>query len=528
MNKITALYCRLSQDDKIDGDSYSIINQKKILEDFAIKNKFTNYEFFIDDGFTGTNFNRPEFKKMLNKINDGEIGIVIVKDMSRFGRNYLKVGYYTEVYFPSKDIRFIAINDNYDTSNKTDNEFLPFKNILNEWYARDISRKTKAVFRIKGESGKTLTNHPPYGYLKDKNGNWFIDEKAADVVRKIFKLYISGTRICKIVNILKEDKVLTPTHYKFNMGINTIRKPIKGREYIWSCNTILNILTNKAYIGTTVNFRTYRKSYKDRTLLKTPESEHRVFENTHEAIIDNDSFNIAQKMRKNKRVLNKYNTPDKFLGLIYCAECKNKMFLKRHKEEYKNFYACSTYKNEGECSFNSIKADYIFNYCLQALKRIINIKDKNSFFNSNVSKSTIKLSDLNKLLNKYEKKADEFKMIFKNLYADKLADKINDEQFRALYEIYAVDERKLQNKISEIKKQITSKKEELTNVPKFLYLIEKYKDNILSDILNQEILNSFIDKIIVHKAIGKGKNRIYKIDIHWKYIEYIDFSNLLN
>lgn len=534
INKITALYCRLSVDDKVEGDSNSITNQKKLLEDFAIKNKLSDFKFYVDDGFSGTTFNRPGFNKMLEDINDNLICTVVVKDMSRFGRNYLQVGYYTEVYFAEKNIRFIAINDGVDSSLSIDNDFTPFRNIMNEWYARDTSRKITAVFKAKGRT-KTLTNNPPYGYKKDVNGNWIIDEEAAKVVKDIFEMYVSGLGIGNISTVLRKREIFIPTCYKNNvLGIKVAHQQIpEERKYIWHTSTVLDILKNRAYTGDTTNFRTYRKSFKDKKIRYTDKSQQVILENTHEAIIDKDTFELVQKLRNSKRCDRKFTYEvdnDIFQSFTFCADCEKKMYIRRHKNIKQNFYYCSTYKNYSLCSIHSIKLDYLYNLVALNIKRLCELDNKKQLSailkNQKLAKETQKISALNNLVYEYENKLNEINKIIKILYSDRVADKITVEQFNQLYANYSNDENTYKNKISEIKKTLELRKTETNSINKFIDNLNKYKVDFENQILSVENLNAVIDKIYVHNGIGKRKSKVVPVDIVWKYIGNIDFSNI--
>ncbi|WP_027332634.1 recombinase family protein [Mycoplasmopsis gallinarum] len=301
-DKITALYCRLSRDDELQGDSNSIINQKAMLQKYADDNGFGNTQVFVDDGFRGTNFDRPDWQRLIALAEDGKVATVIVKDMSRLGRDYLKVGYYTEVFFPGVDIRFIAINNGVDSANQQDSDFTPFLNIINEWYAKDTSKKIRAVFKAKGESGKPLCTNPPYGYLKSPEDKlqWVVDDVAADVVRKIFRLCIEGYGPTQIAKILSSEKIPVPTAHLHSLGINTPAR-VPDDIYAWQARSVADILQKPEYLGHTVNFKTYKKSYKNKKKMWNDPSKWQIFENTHEAIIDEETFRIVQRIRDGRR-----------------------------------------------------------------------------------------------------------------------------------------------------------------------------------------------------------------------------------
>lgn len=317
-DKITALYCRLSRDDDLQGDSNSIKNQKEILQKFAVTNGFLNTTFFVDDGYSGTTFDRPDWNRLIGLVHEGKVGAVLVKDLSRLGRDYLQVGMITDVLFPNADVRFIAINNGIDSNNQTESDIAPFLNIFNEYYAKDTSRKIRAVFKAKGESGKPLASHPPYGYLKDPKGKtkWIVDEAAAEVVREIFRLSVEGYGISQIANHLAARKILTPAAHAKANGLHTPDTCANEEGYWWSPETVAKILSRMEYLGCTVNFKTCRKSYKDRRKLARDPSEWLIFENTHEAIIDRDTFDIVQRIREGRRRLTPMGEPNMLSGML--------------------------------------------------------------------------------------------------------------------------------------------------------------------------------------------------------------------
>lgn len=348
--ELTALYCRLSQDDKQEGDSNSIINQKKILKRYAIEHGYQPYVFFVDDGFSGTNFNRPDFQRMIAEVEAGRIKRVIVKDMSRLGRDYLQVGMYTEIMFPNMDVHFIAVNDGVD-SHVGENEFTPFRNIINEWYAKDTSKKIRAVKRSKGMAGEHIGSHAPYGYMKnpDNKKEWLIDEEAAEVVREIFRLCVNGYGPTRIANILTERKILCPTYYALEHGEKP-RTVLPPDKYLWSATVVSHILERMDYLGHTVNFKTHVKSYKNRKKIDNSPEQWRIFENTHEAIIDKETFEIVQKIRSGKRRPTKMGDMPMFSGLLYCADCGSKMTFHRQMAQSaeKHNFVCSNYRHNSK------------------------------------------------------------------------------------------------------------------------------------------------------------------------------------
>lgn len=372
-DRITALYCRLSRDDELSGDSNSIVNQKEILSAYAKKHGFSNIKFYVDDGFSGTNFNRPDFQKMLEDVKGGIIGTIIVKDMSRFGRDYIMVGYYTEIMLPQSDVRFIAVNDNVDSENQADNDFTPFRNIINEWYAKDTSKKIRSVLKAKGNSGKHLSVIPPFGYKKDPNdkNRWLVDEEAAQIVRKIYRMYLEGNNMGSIARRLTEEGVETPKLYAENRGI----KHYKAATYpeIWSRISVEYILSNYEYTGCTVNFKTKRKSFKNKKQIIQNKEEWAVFENTQEAIIDKETFELVQKMRGTKRAYTKFNEINIFSGLLFCADCGGRMTIRRRKDDRrKDSFICSTYrkKKKNLCTEHAIKVSALEQIVLEDIRKV--------------------------------------------------------------------------------------------------------------------------------------------------------------
>ena len=533
MSKITALYCRLSKDDDLNGDSNSIVNQKNLLEKYAVEHNFCNTEVFIDDGFSGTNFNRPAFKRLELLIDENKIKTIIVKDMSRFGRDYLQVGFYIETVFLKNDIRFIAINDGVDSVNGID-DFIPFKNIMNEWFARDTSKKIKAVQMLKAERGESLCYNLPYGYLKspDNPKQWIVDREAAEVIKRIFSLFVTGKGAKQIASILTSEGILNPTSHKAKLGINTVHKLYD--DCLWYYSTVAEILDNKVYLGHTVNFKTYRKSYKDKKMYYNDESQQMIIENTHEAIIDKETFSIAQKLRSNKRVANRYNTPDLFAGILRCADCGALLYQRRYSDHLKNFYYCSSYKKRKPCSIHSTKTNSLTEFVYTSIKTISSavLNDEINFTKSVLENDELTkietASSLSNNLAEKEQRYGELQEVFKNLYSDKLLKKITDEQFAMLYEIHNEEFQKLSSEISEITKQLNDIEQAGLDTSKFVAAVKRYRHISNPDELTIEIVNSLIDKIVCHEPQGWGKSRTQRLDIYWIGVGFVDLSILKN
>lgn len=510
--KITALYGRLSRDDDLVGDSNSIVHQKEILAKYAKEHGFTNIEFYVDDGFSGTNFNRPDFQRMMSDAEEGKIATIIVKDMSRFGRDYIMVGYYTEIYFPNSDIRFIAINDQVDTVSATDNDFTPFKNIMNEWYAKDTSKKIKAVLKTKGNSGKHLSTLPPFGYKKDPNDKekWIVDEEAAATVKEIFNLYIGGLKINDIAKQLTDEGKETPQLYAMKRGLK-----YRGRSpypEIWNNSTIRYILVQMAYTGCTVNFQTYRKSFKSKKMAFHPKDEWKIFEDTQPAIIDRQTFDTVQKMREHKRVYIKSNETNMFSGLLYCADCGGLLTIQRYKKnhDYDHFY-CSTYrkKKKGLCTPHRIRVKDLKEVILQDLRKICEyvVFHEKEFIENYLKSTTVEQqkaqAKAQSELSKTTARIEEINGIIRKLYEDNVKGKMTDERFDFLAKSYETEQTELRAKTEELKKIIAATEQDNDNLKKFLKIVEHY---LCIEELTPEILHSFIDKIYIDEAeIFDGK-----------------------
>ena len=509
---VTALYARLSKDDDLVGDSNSIVHQKEILAKYAKEHGFTNIEFYVDDGFSGTNFNRPDFQRMMADAEEGKISTVIVKDMSRFGRDYIMVGYYTEIYFSNLDIRFIAINDNVDSNIQTENDLTPFKNVFNEWYARDTSKKIRAVFKAKGNSGKHLTTNPPFGYKKDPNDKekWIIDDEAASTVKEIFDLYIGGLKINDIAKRLTQEGKETPQLYAMKRGLK-----YRGRSpypEIWNNSTIRYILVQMAYTGCTVNFQTYRKSFKSKKMAFHPKDEWKIFEGTQPAIIDRQTFDTVQKMREHKRVYIKSNETNMFSGLLYCADCGGLLTIQRYKKnhDYDHFY-CSTYrkKKKGLCTPHRIRVKDLKEVILQDLRKTCEyvVFHEKEFIENYLKSTTAEQqkaqAKAKSELSKTTARIEEINGIIRKLYEDNVKGKMTDERFDFLAKSYETEQAELRKKTEELKKIIAATEQDNDNLKKFLKIVEHY---LCIEELTPEILHSFIDKIYIDEAeIFDGK-----------------------
>ena len=530
--EITALYCRLSQDDKQEGDSNSIINQKKILKKYALDRGYTNIQFYIDDGVSGTTFNRAGFQSMIADVETGKVKRVIVKDMSRLGRDYLQVGMYTEIFFPEHDVHFIAVNDGVD-SNQEDNEFTPFRNIINERYAKDASKKIRAVKRSKGMAGEHIGSHPPYGYMKNPENKkeWIIDEEAAEVVREIFRLCVGGYGPTQIANILTERKILCPTYYALEKG-GKPRTALPADKFTWNGPVVAKILDRMDYLGHTVNFKTHVKSYKvHKTIYNSPD-QWKVFEGTHEAIIDKETFEIVQKIRAGKRRPTRMGEMPMFSGLLYCADCGRKLSFHRKADEpaEKHHYLCENYRsNTANCTMHYIRNVVVERIVLENLKEVIqyvsNYEDEfvRMIMDSDMRQRNRELSQKKKRLAEIQKRIGELDTIFQRIYEDNIIGKLSDERFMKMSKGYEDEQRTLQTEADGIQSELQQEEKKSVDVKRFLAIVKKYTD--LTE-LTPEILREFIDKIIVHAPDKSSGRRLQEIEIIYNHIGEFDRSKV--
>ena len=525
--KITALYERLSRDDELEGESNSIVNQKKILEEYASKNNLTNIIHFTDDGISGTQFDRPGFMEMMNGVNTGNIGCIIVKDMSRLGRDYLKVGQCMEI-LRQKGVRLIAINDNVDSFYRED-DFTPFRNIMNEWYARDTSRKIQSTFRSKGESGKHTASTPPYGYIKDEKDKdkWVVDEKAAEIVRRIFNLTMDGAGPYKIAKILEADKIDIPAYHQKKLGYGLHQSKNFEYPYRWCSSTIASILKKKEYLGHTVNFKT-RKHFKDKKSKYVSEDNWLIFENTHEAIIDQETFDNVQRIRGNvKRYPDGWGEYHPLTGLMYCADCGSKMYVHR-TNNYKNipYYVCSNYKKV-PCgtlcpSAHRIKAEVVLNLIQETLKDIKNYLDEDneafihSIQNEMEEKEKAHIEKKKIRLTESQNRLQELERLMCRIYEDMILNKIPNNRYEILNNQYETEQLTLSKEIKDLELVISRYEKETDRARKFISLISRYEN---FDELTTTMINEFVEKIIVHERDRKGSQTSkQKIEIYFNFI----------
>ena len=535
LSDITVVYCRLSQDDGLDGDSNSIINQKKILLDVVTREKLPNPVLFVDDGFSGTNFDRPAISEALRLVENRQVSNFIVKDLSRLGRSYIKVGQLTEITFPSFDVRFVALNDGVDSNkpNETNSIFLPIKSLMDEMYAADTSKKIRAVVQAKARAGERVTTNPPYGYLKDSNNpkNWIIDPVASEVVKRIFQEAKSGKSLSEISKGLENDKIFKPDRHRIEIGLKSISSSpnVEILPYFWTRETLSAILGREEYLGHTVNLRTRTKSYKDRRKVDCPKEDWLIFKNTHEAIIDQETFDIVRKMRNHKRSNQRYKNraghENLFAGLVFCGTCGRKHYFCPQEKNGLNHdhYKCSGYRKpiDGCENPHYIQKSALIEIVSGKLRQTIQEIhfDQEAVLKKLEQKSQAQFSKNNKRqrqqLQKDEHRSKEIDTIIQKLYEDNLLGKISDERFVKLSQSYEEEQKQLQTSISDLTEKLTKQQEDSFNISKFMARISKYTE--LPE-LTVEIVNELIDKIVIHKPTGTKRNRIIKIDIYYNFI----------
>ena len=531
-DKITALYCRLSRDDELSGESNSITNQKSILNKYAKENNFQNIKFFVDDGYSGTTFTRPAFMEMMELAESGKIGTIIVKDHSRLGRNRLIVGQLLEEDFVRLNIRYIAIMDNIDSS-KGLNDFLPIQDWFNEMHAKNTSQKVRAVLKNKGESGISLANNVPYGYKKDENNKtkWLVDETSAEIVKEIFNLFIQGHGTFEIARILRERKILTPSEYNASITTNSNNKEY---QYKWCGTTIAGILDRQEYIGDTVNFKSTTRSYKDKTRVNLPKEDRKIFKNTHEPIIDEYTWNIAKQLRNNRKKRAKSGKKSIFSGLLFCNDCGKKMYFQSPVVDLKakDHYRCSSYKHDtSACTSHYISDEALQIVVLENIQRVTSyMKDyEDLFIREQIAKSTQdeikKISKNKKELEKAKNRVIEIDNLFMHIYEDNVSGKISDDRFRNLSFNYDKEQQELKLKIEQLSKDIEDTEKKDIDVTQFISNIKKYTE---VNHLTAEILNELVEKIVIHQQEKIDGKKTQEIDIYYRGVGIISFPVSMN
>ncbi len=532
---LTLLYCRLSREDELEGDSNSIGNQKKIILKVAQENNFENIRFLIDDGYSGTNFDRPAFQEGLKLMEEGRVKNFITKDLSRLGRNYLEVGMYTDVIFPKYNVRYIAVQDNYDSNNVESNDLAPFVNLFNEWHPKETSKKVRAVFRAKAERGERVSSQVPYGYKRDESTpigskkpiKLVIDEESATIVREIYRLCASGLGPTYIANILKERKILKPSIYSYEKNgkygaVTDITDP-----YGWNGSSVADILDNEVYIGNTINLKGTTISYKNKQKIQRPEEEWIRVVGSHEAIVDMDTWEIVRRVREGKRRRDSMNEINKYSGLLYCADCGKKLYFVRGKTLQPSafHFICSRYRKhtgEEQCTPHSVREAVLDEIILEEIRRITyyartKTKDFAEFINQKTSAESRKeLMAKSAELGRLTKRKNELESLFKRVYEDNVLGRVTDEQFQMLSGSYTAEQKELQIRIPELEDEIDALKSATTNTEKFITLAKKY---VHIKELTPEILLTFVSKIVIHERSEKrSKSATQQIDIYFTHI----------
>lgn len=542
-DKITALYCRLSvedtKDEKKNGKedlSNSIQNQKAMLLQYARDHRFPHPTFFIDDGYSGVTYDRPGFQKMLDEIEAGHVGAVITKDLSRLGRNSALTGLYINYTFPQNDVRYIAINDHFDSinPNSTDSDIAGIKNWFNEFFAKDTSRKIRAVQKAKGERGERLTVHVPYGYMKNPENpkEWMIDEEAAQVVKKIFTLCMNGRGPSQIADQLEKDKILTPTAYKNKQGVKTPHTEPEN-PYRWHESTIVNILERKEYIGATVNFKTYTNSIWDKKQRENPEENRVIFYNTHPAIIEQEVFDKVQEIRQQRHRRTATGKSSPFSGLVFCADCKQKLYYSTTKyfEKRQDFFICSTHRaNKDKCSGHYIRAVVLEDLVWNHMKEVISYVTRyEAHFRVEMeqklrlqSEETIRV--YKKRLAQAEKRIGELDRLFIKIYEDNAKGKLNDDRFAMMSKTYEDEQTQLKVEIVNLQKEIEVQERQIEDLEQFIQRARRYID--LTE-LTPYALRELVKAVYVEapdKSSGKRKQRVH---IEYDLVGYIPVDELI-
>lgn len=523
--KITALYCRLSQDDNLVGESNSISNQKEILMDYAKRNGYTNMMFFVDDGFSGTNFNRPGFIEMQALIEEGKVSTVIVKDLSRFGREHLLCGHYTEIVYPTLGVNFIAIQENVDTVKGIGTEMMPFHHIFNEWYAAQTSKKIRAVNEMKAKNGKRVGSSVPYGYKKAEKDKeqWIVDEPAAEVVRKIFSLCLAGKGPTQIAKILEKEKILVPTAYFQSTGRKT-RNPLPENIYRWDTATIRHILDNQAYMGCTVNGKTKTLSYKINKTIKADKNEYQIIPDTQEAIISENVWLRVQELRNNKRRNTATGKTSLFSGLVFCADCGSKLHFCAAKSLNKNqeFFRCANYKDgRGTCTIHHIRNVVLEEIVTKAVRDLTEfVRQYEEVFTYLVAQKkgeadAKRIRTLKSNIENSKRRISELDRLFSRIYEDNICGKLSDERYSRMANEYENEQKELFVAVKDSEQQLEELKKKTVDMKMLEEGIREFTD---VKELNPTMVNKLIQRIEVHKRVKKGSKGYVKVDIYFTAI----------
>lgn len=543
---ITALYERLSRDDEQEGDSNSIVHQKEMLEEYARKNGYQNLAHYTDDGWSGASFDRPDWNRLISDVKADKVTTVIVKDLSRIGRDHLQVGFFTDVLFREKDVHFIAVGNGIDSDHQETSEFAPFLNIMNEWYVRDTSKKIKSVLNMRGNSGKAHTSNVPcYGYVKDPENpdHWIIDEEAAAVVRRIFKMCVDGKGPWEIARILEQDKVERPSYYWAKKGIgNNLISYDAEHPYAWQGTTVAEMLLRPEYVGDTVNFRTYKNSYKDKRVRLADKEDWVVFHDTQEPIVDRETWNIVQRIRKNVRKTYKTGEANVLTGLVFCADC-GAIMLYNHRHGTTGYttyftasgekisrirkptdgYQCSAYtkKHTKVCCSHSIPTATLNKLILETIRDVCSyaVENEDQFVSMLLETSKAETeqlcSNIRMRLKKNEQQLDELELLIQRIYEDNVSGKLSDKHFNSMLQRFEADQVRLEEAVSRDTEELQRLESESSNVEKFLELTRRYTS---FEELTPAMINEFVSKVLVHKAVGRGAHRVMQVDVYLNFI----------
>lgn len=531
-NKITALYCRLSQDDGIDMESNSISNQRKILQEYADNNGITNTMFFADDGYTGTDFNRPDFMRMEAMIEQGEIGTVVVKDLSRFARNYIEAGNYLEVKYPSLGVQFIAIKENVDTFKGTGMEMMPFYNIFNEWHAAETSKKIHEVWKIKAAEGKRVSSAVPYGYVKapDNHEQWIVDEEAAKVVRHIFDLCLQGMGIGKIASQLEREEILNPTAYWLSKGVKTKNK-LNTAPCRWWSTTVRGILENIQYTGCTVNFKTTTVSYKVHDRVYNPKEDWQIIPDTQEAIIDMETYNRVQELRKHRRRHTSTGRKSIYTSKMFCGNCGSKMYFCAAKSipDKNVFFRCSEYKeNRGKCSIHHIRETAVDMIVKRTVKEVAKYVTQYEpvflylYSKKHNEEMLTNLKQIRRSIEQGEKRMQELNHLIMKVYEDHVLGNLPDTRYAMMASNYEAEQERLAKQIEADKTSLAKAEQTVIDVNSFLKAIHKYTE---FDELDEKMVNTLISKIeVFNKVKIDGKYHV-PVKVHFTAVGIVDIPS---
>lgn len=530
-NLITALYCRLSRDDGTDAESNSISNQKSLLSCYAREHGYTHPQFYVDDGWSGANFNRPSFQRMINDIEEGKIGTVIVKDMSRFGRDYLNVGLYTEIRFPEAGIHFIAINDGVDSDSASSNDFTPFRNIMNEWYCRDISKKIRSSLRAKVASGKHTNARVPYGYyIKEDHQNWIVDEEAAEAIREIYRLFISGLSMRQIVLRLNQQGIDPPNRHRLKIGMvsqkeydNLLRKDVPEG---WRVTAITTILDRYEYCGHTVCNRYTKLSYKSKKIIELPESEWIITKNTQEPIIDEETWQTARKIRQKGRRSRQDRDKGPLNGFLFCKDCGSKLYFHyAPKLKRPGFYNCGRYQMYQDCTLHYIRMYVIEEIVLEQVRRVCRMAqaDEEEFARM-VRKRMDSQEETEQRKREHaftetQLRLAEIDHIIDQLYEDKVAGTLSAEHFSRMLSRYEEEQAQLAEKNEELRNAVNKARKESGAVDQFLRVV---RETTCPDVLTPELVGNLIDRVEVGETYMEGDVKKQDIRILFNFIGEVD------